>query len=215
MRLISLLINLKYFLKIAATLFLLLVSLGLGMAQDTLKINEKFYRLTLGGGFGSGYPLQEDDFGIGGNLDFTIQKNNSIYTLGIRVVTEFVLFESSNVDNSINSVDLTYGKVFKGGCFFSSISAGIACVKSEHKGKLLSREGGWLFATYTYEKIKHYTIGFPLSVKIFWVPLRFYGLGTELYANLNTVNPFYGINFCHQFGKLRRPKIKKNNSTLK
>ena len=52
-------------------------------AQDSLlKDNSKYYRFSLGNGIGSGYPLQEDDIGIGGTLEFAVQQNKSAYSLG-------------------------------------------------------------------------------------------------------------------------------------
>ncbi len=177
-------------------------------AQDSLRMHKKLnYRLTIGAGFGSGYPSQEENDGISVTGEFAIQREKNVYALGIRSVFEFDLLSTSYPNNSISSIDITYGKVLINGKFFSSISAGIGFIEGIERGKYLSRDGTGWFAPRYYEKIRFYTIGIPITAKMFWVPLRFYGIGLELYANINK-NPFYEINFCHQFGKLRPKKLK-------
>ena len=178
-------------------------------AQDTSKIAiPLYYRLTLGGGLGKGYPLAENDFGIGGIIEFAVQKKTSIYSFGIRGLGELAIFDQSNVNNSISSAEITYGKVFQARSFFAALSAGAGYISALQKGELLSREGGWFSSVSTYQKISYHTIGFPIAAKIFWLPARVYGIGIELYVNINSRNTFYGINFCHQFGKLKARNIR-------
>ncbi|MEO6327683.1 MAG: hypothetical protein ABIO55_02070 [Ginsengibacter sp.] len=192
--------------KNVGILFFLTLNICFANSQDTLGVEKKVYfRAAFGLGVGSGFPLQEDALGIAANIDFDLQKNRSVYTLGARQIGEFQLFNNSNINNAVNSLDVKYGRVFKGS-FFSSISAGIAWVIGVQKGQLLSREGGWFSSFSKYEKITYYTIGLPISAKILWMPIKSYGLGAELYVNINAKNPFYGINFCHQFGKVKADK---------
>ena len=177
-------------------------------AQDSSKTDVPlYYRVTLGGGIGSGYPLQVDGAGIGGLLEFALQRKTSIYSLGIRGVEEFNLLDASTPSNSVSSAEITYGKTFQARSFFASISAGVGYVTSLQKGELLQSTGSW-FGNSTYEKITHHGIGFPVAAKILWVPCRVYGVGTELYVNINSQHTFYGINICHQLGKLRPRKIR-------
>src|SRR5665647_3753600 len=90
--------------KIVGILFSLMINAGLVKSQDTLKTDKKlYYRLTMGVGIGSGYPLQEDDYGIGANIEFALQKQNAIYSLGARGLQEFQIFYYSNVTNSVSS----------------------------------------------------------------------------------------------------------------
>lgn len=186
--------------------FVLAVNIISVRAQDTLKVdNSLYYRLTIGGGFGGGNSIPED--GIGANIEFALQKQKSVFAVSVRGMEEFMLFSNSNVVKSITSADITYGIIFKRKALYTSISAGVGWVTNVQEGKLLSREGGWLFSSYTYEKLTYHNIDFPISAKIFWVPLKFYGIGVELFVNINK-NTFYGINFCHQFGKLRPANIK-------
>lgn len=199
----------KRYCQFIAILIYVLFNCTFIKAQDTLTEDKKlYYRLTLGAGIGAGYP-QQDGFGTGGTLEFALQKQKNAYSIGVRGIEEFEIFAYSNVPNSINSIDITYGKVFKNKSFYTSISAGAGLVTGVQKGKFISGSGGWFNSNSNYEKITHHTIGFPISAKIFWVPLSFTGVGLELYANINSKNTFYGINLCRQFGKLR-PPIKNN-----
>lgn len=172
-------------------------------AQDTLIDNSLYFRLTVGGGSGGSKSIKGN--GIGGTIEFAIQKRKAVFAAGIKGIEEFNLLSGSNVIRSISGADVTYGRVWKRNTFYSSISAGISWVISVQEGKLLSRQGGWLFGSYTYEKLTYNNLGFPISAKIFWVPARFYGIGAELFVNINKYT-FYGVNFCHQFGKLSSKK---------
>lgn len=174
------------------------------IAQDTSVRTKKILsRLTLAGGLGLGVPEQRGNYGFGSYVEFAIQKRESLYAIGVRELIEFDIFSTSNVQNKVGSVDLTYGKAYTKGNFYASLNAGFGYTTVVVKGSLISRQGGWLFSHSIYEKLSANTIGIPISCKIMWLPAKFYGIGLELYANLNGVNSFYGFNMAHQFGKLR------------
>ena len=186
-------------------------------AQDSSRRNKEYlYRFTVGGGFGNFYPGEDGDIpiGIGGTCEFALQSKNSVYALGIHRIEEFDIFVARLPINSINSFDITFGKVLTHGIFFSSLSAGIGFIDGTTRGKFLAYGPGFLSADY-YEKIKIHSIGIPISAKIFCVPLKFYApIGLELYLNINPNNTFYAINVCFQIGKLQ-PKgfqLSKRNS---
>ena len=166
-------------------------------AQDSVRAGKNIYYLTIGGGNGSGFPLQETN-GISGMLELGLQKDKVIYGLGVRGVGEIDIF--SDVNNSMMSIDLTYGRVYKTRRLFSSISAGLGYVTAVTKGEFISSDG-W-FATHYYEKYTNHTIGFPISAKAFWLPSTYIGFGAEVFANLNNLNSFYGVNFSIQFEKM-------------
>lgn len=187
--------------------FLLLFA-NLSYSQDSTAVKKKLpFRITIGWGIGNGYPFQDADFGVGGTIEFAVVKNNTVYAIGGRTVEEFTLFNNSNVNKSISSYDLTVGKIMTHGKIFTSISTGVGLVRGLYPGKLISREGAWLFGYYTYEKKWFTDIGIPVSIKGIWVPGRVYGLGFELFVNFNTKNIFYGVNFSHQFGRLNPKQI--------
>ena len=198
--------------------FLLFIPFLSAKAQDSVKINKKlYYRVTIGFGVGSGYPLQGNDFGIAGMLEVAIQKNNSLFSLGIRNLEELEIIFVPNVINSIQSIDVTYGRVFKKNAFYNSVSGGLGLVTSVQQGKILPGAGSGLSGGFsssffdinnTYEKIVKHTIGFPISAKLFWISSKFRrtnkkagsGLGIELFININSISTFYQMNFCFQFG---------------
>ena len=203
------------------TVLFLFINTGLVNAQDTLQIDKKlYYRVTIGAGIGYGYPLQEKhDFGIGANIEFALQKQMAVYGLGARGLQEFQIFAYANVTNSVSSIDMTYGRIFKKGAFFTSVSGGIGLVIGVQQGKLLSSGGGGFHSYSYYEKLVYHTIGFPLSAKIFWMPRKNNGLiknlsgglGIELFVNINSQKTFYGINLCTQL-RFKSPKNKKQKT---
>ena len=175
-----------------------------GISQDSSAENPIiYYRITLGGGLGKGYPQNYSETGIGGTFKIAVQRKKSLYTLSTTAVGEIALFDNSNVNNNISSIEVMYGKVLSTNKFFCNISGGLGFIRSQEKGAFISREGFWLFGYYNYEKINKSTIGIPISFQTFWIPTKFYGVGLDFYANINANNSFYVVSFCHQFGKLR------------
>ena len=182
------------------------------ISQDSSKPKTiTYYSVTLGGGLGKGYPQAASEIGIGGTLRGTIQRKKNLYTIGTTGLGEFKIFNLSNVYNNISSIEVMYGKAFSNNTFFCSISGGLGFLKSEEMGDFISRDGGWIFGYYTYDKIKRSAVGIPISFQTFWIPAKFYGIGLDFYANINSINSFYTISFCHQFGKLR-PAIKRKKT---
>ena len=178
------------------------------IAQDSAKSNGTTYRVSMNMGVGKGYPQTPNEGGIGGGLSLGIQQKKRIYEFGIRAVGEFDLFNSYNVDNTIQSVDVTFGKFIERKYFFCSINAGVGLVTSTERGLFISSEGG-LFGTSDYERLRHTVIGMPISAKILLVSNNVYALGIEVFVNLNKTNTFFGINLCNQFGNFGKVKSKK------
>ena len=173
-------------------------------AQDSNKIEKNIYYLSIGGGVGSGYPLQEKDHGISATIELSLQRSKAVYSLGVRGVGELSLF--ANVNNSIRSFDILYGRAYKIRRFYSSISAGVGAVTTITRGE---RRSG-LFGN-NYERVSVHTIGFPISAKALWLPSSYIGLGAEVFANHNNRTSFYGVNFCIRFEKM--PSRKKKNKS--
>lgn len=179
------------------------------LSLDTSKTKTiTYYRFTLGGGLGKGYPQAESQNGVGGTFRAAIQRKKKLYTLGTTGLGEIKILNYSNVNNKISSLEVMYGRVLYANKIFCSISGGLGYINSEETGAFISREGSWLFGYYTYEKIQRSSVGIPISFQTFWVPAKFYGIGLDFYANINSINSFYTVSLCHQFGKLR-PSVKK------
>ena len=186
----------------------------MGKSQNSSTIKPiTYYRVTIGGGLGKGYPQAASETGISASLEATIQRKTKLYSVSTRSLGEIGIFNNSNVNNNISSIELMYGKVLSSNTFFCSISGGLGYVYSEEKGEFISREGIWFFGYYTFEKIKKSTVGIPISFKIVYIPTKFYGIGLDFYANINVNNTFYTASLCHQFGKLR-PAVKKRKIKL-
>ena len=186
----------------------------MGKSQNSSTIKPiTYYRVTIGGGLGKGYPQAASETGISASLEATIQRKTKLYSVSTRSLGEIGIFDNSNVNNNISSIELMYGKVLSSNTFFCSISGGLGYVSSQEKGEFISREGIWFFGYYTFEKIKKSTVGIPISFKIVYIPTKFYGIGLDFYANINANNTFYTASLCHQFGKLR-PGVKKRKIKL-
>lgn len=164
------------------------------LAQDTLKKDKSlYYRAFIGMGSGSGRSLNTSNSPIGINLEFMVERNKTNFGIDIRTLSTTKM---SIMNDYIRSYDLTVGRVLKIKSLFSSLNLGIGYVDGET----------WHELADGYESKRYKTIGFPVSVKVFIVPFRFYGLGVDLYANINKKSSFYGVNICHQFGLLRKVK---------
>ena len=186
----------------------------MGKSQNSSTIKPiTYYRVTIGGGLGKGYPQAASETGISASLEATIQRKTKLYSVSTRSLGEIGIFNNSNVNNNISSIELMYGKVLSSNTFFCSISGGLGYVYSQEKGEFISREAVWFFGYYTFEKIKKSTVGIPISFKIVYIPTKFYGIGLDFYANINANNTFYTASLCHQFGKLR-PAVKKRKIKL-
>lgn len=180
-------------------LFLMTIS-TLSYAQDSSVVEKKIrYRITLGFGYGHGYPLQVRDDAVGGSLEFAIKNKSFLYAIGARAISKLTFFDGfDNFVHSISSYEFTMGKIFNKGQLFSTISAGVGLVNGRIGG-LFYVDGDPYFSS---DKYTYSTIGFPVSLKGIWVPGTNYGVGVELYANFNSKNIFYGINLSQQFGRV-------------
>lgn len=187
-----------------ATIMISISTIG----QDSTGKKKTVYRVSLNMGIGKGYPQTPDEGGIGGGLSLGIQEKKRIYEFGVRAVGEFDLFNSYNVDNTVQSVDVTFGKFIERKYFFGSINAGIGLVTVIQRGLFISSEGG-LFGSSNYERLKHNVIGMPISMKILCSD-NGYAIGIEIFVNVNKSNTFFGINLCNQIGNFRNGKQKKN-----
>jgi hypothetical protein len=56
---------------------------------------------------------------------------------------------------------------------------------------------------YNYEHNKSNTMGLSLRGKIEFLPIKYIGLEIATFANINSIKPIIGIEFCIHFGKVR------------
>jgi hypothetical protein len=206
------------------TICVLLLCIGCtsASAQDsTKKENEKKYlhRISYGAGLGND---DVNTFGVGGIsllLEYGLQKNNTIYSIGFRGITDLGPFFVSP-PNLLGGIDITYGKLIQKKSLFASANAGISLVVSSIRDQFLYfHEPRGFFSVAEYSTIKKGGIGIAASTKIYWIPTRYFGVGLELYANINSIHSFYASSFGFQFGRLRfknsfTKKKKNENNTL-
>lgn len=74
--------------KASVLLIILFTSFHI-QAQNSLSNNDLFYSISVGAGIGKSPNFEYGDYGIGGMFDFTLQKNNSLATIGYRGTENF------------------------------------------------------------------------------------------------------------------------------
>jgi hypothetical protein len=180
---------------------LLFVSIVKSFAQQKGTFKNLQYRLSLSAGLGGGFP-QQDAGGIGGNVEFAVQKNKNVLALGVTGTSEFRPILNSNITNSVEAVNLYYGRTITSKKLTAIFNAGLSYVSTRERGQFLYSERG-LFGKKYYEELKTSGLGMPISIKGIYEATNFMGFGVELFANINKNASFYGAAICWQFGRLR------------
>ena len=181
-------------------LFLLFTSFYI-QAQNELKNNDLFYSLSIGAGIGKSPNFEDGNYGIGGMMDFTLQKNKSLATIGYRGTGELGVLNSANPSRTMSSIDLLYGRLLSDKKLIISIQTGVGLVGSLERGEFLYSDGFW--GTTYYERMTSYTIGLPISSKALISLSKHFALGLEGYLNINDKNTFYGLNLSASFKKYK------------
>ena len=183
---------------ILTTVSLLFPSISKG--QDSSKRAFNINRLTLGYGIGfDSYPDNRNlNFAI--SIDYSIQKNKNLFTLGCHSSNEMNFILGPRPNNRVNSYEITYGRTHTKGDYFFALSGGMSYNHRIERGKYLYSES--ILGPDHYEKIGVSTLGVPISIRSVWNVFRKYGVGLELYANINKTS-YYCITLISQFGNLR------------
>jgi hypothetical protein len=187
--------------KILFTFTLLIVLLNKNYAQDSTNIDKRiFVKITLGAGIGTGYPKQNNSFGIAGIGELNLQKQNNFITIGSRGISEFIILGSNSVDNSLSTAEITYGKLFEKKRFSFIASMGLSYITFQEQGAIIPRNTGFqIFSTTDYEKVNYYAVGIPISFKAFLNYKKKRGWLFEIFGNINNKILFGGINIANQF----------------
>ena len=193
--------------KISFLLFLLFTSL-LAQAQNDLRNNDLFYSISIGAGIGKSPNFEDGNYGIGGMMDVTLQKNKSLATIGYRGTGELGVMASSSPLRTMTSIDLLYGRLLTDNKLIITIHTGIGLVGNLERGLFLYSGSGFLSRSY-YEKIKMHTVGLPVSSKALIPLAKHFALGLEGYLNINNQNTFYGVNISASFNKYALNKKEK------
>jgi hypothetical protein len=180
-----------------AILFLLILN-GKNYAQNNIESDNRFFlKMAFGLGIGSGYPKQNSSFGIGGLGEISCNKQKNFLNIGTRGISEVQLF--NNISNSLSTAEITYGRLFQKNKFYFTTNFGISHITFQEQGVVIPNlTPGINFGT-DYEEINYYSIGFPISLKIFPIPKTKTGLQFELFGNFNNKIHFGGVNIAYQF----------------
>ena len=187
--------------KISILLFLL-SSFLFTQAQNNLRNNDLLYSFSIGAGIGKSPNFELSKIGIGGMIEFNLQKNKSLATIGYRGTGEFQFLAPSKPAVTMTSIDLLYGRVLSDKKINVSINTGIGLVGNLERGKFLYSDPG-LFGASHYQKVRSFTVGLPISSKALISLSKHFGLGLEGYININSKNTFYGLNLCATFKKYK------------
>ncbi len=180
-------------------------------AQDTSNIaNWLYLKITLGAGIGSGYPKQNNSFGLAGFGEISVNKERNFFSIGSRGMTEFIILGRNSVPNSLSTAEIGYGRLFLKNKFIFIANLGLSYITFQEQGELIpSNTGFQLFNSTEYEKVNHYSLGIPISIKVFFNSKKKRGWLFELFGNLNSKISFGGMNIANQFIVY---KTKKNNT---
>jgi hypothetical protein len=169
-------------------------------AQDTSNIDKRFFvKITLGAGIGSGYPKQQA-LGLSGLGEIALSKEKNFISIGTRGITEFDILAASNVTNSLSTAEVTYGRLFQKNKIAFIAALGVSYITFQEKGAIIPRNTGFqLFSSTDYEKVNYYSIGLPISLKLFFDSKKKRGWLFEIFGNINNKIPLVGFNIANQF----------------
>lgn len=171
-------------------------------AQNDLRNIDLFYSISIGAGIGTSPNFEIGEIGIGGMIDFNLQKKKSSATIGYRGTGEYQFLAPSYPSVTMTSIDLLYGRVLTDKKLNVSVNTGIGLVGSLERGNLLYVDPG-IFGSAHYEKLRSFTVGLPVSSKVLISLSKHFGLALEGYININNKNTFYGLNLCATFKKYK------------
>ena len=201
--------------------FVLILALIFGCiqikAQDSTSRKSHFFWVD----FGAGESSINELTGPGYEVSFSYQwKNNVISLRKFRdyenQVQESFSFGITNFDQprlNLEEYSILFGKCYKKGSLYTSFSLGISILKFDERGQYLYTDtiklsNWWTGSVYNAEGDRHFehlkktAIGFPVQGEIFWNG-RFIGIGTKIFANLNTNKSNWGVLFSVRMGLLR------------
>ena len=192
------------------TLFFLLLIYAQSLYSQTTSDSSHLLFSTLGFGSYRGEKSSGLDFQL--SLDY--QKKNYQWKFRYIGASEFQLF-GPDPPESYNDIGVLYGRVANAQNIQLSLSGGLGIVAGTMRGDYIS-SSGVLFPSSQYETKHVFTVGIPLEAAINYNPFKSFGLGFAVYANLNAVNSFWGINLMFKVGTvkhIRRVNQVRNNFT--
>jgi hypothetical protein len=159
-----------------------------------------FVKIALGAGIGTGYPKQNNSFGLAGMGEISLNKQRNFLNIGSRGITEFIILGSNSVTNSLSTAEISYGRLLQKNRLSFIVNIGLSYITFQEQGAIIPRNTGvQIFSSTNYEKINYYSIGVPVSLKLFFNPRKKRGWLFEIFGNINNKISFGGINIANQF----------------
>lgn len=177
--------------------FLITLNLLNSYCQDSIPKNKKYW---LDSGFGVTNKI-DDEIYAALNLSLNYIQNKSVYKLRLLGISEFNIFGQSESAVSIGALT---GKHFSNKFFQISFLGGLGITfNHELTDNVIGRTGSGFLSSSIYETQKNTLISFPLEIEFIFKPIKFYGIGVSLFADINSKKSSFGIMLKGGFGKFR------------
>ena len=178
-------------------IFLITINLFNSYSQDSIPKVKKYW---IDSGIGVTNEIDNENY-IALNLSLNYIQGKSFYKLRLLGVSEFNIFGQS--ENTLTIGGLT-GKHYSSKFFQISFLGGLGITFNEElTDNVIGRTGSGWFSSSIYETRKSTLISIPLEIEFIFKPIKFYGLGFSLFADINSKKPSFGIMFKSGFGKFR------------
>lgn len=166
-------------------------------SQDSIPKNKKYW---FDSGIGFTSKIDNKNY-IAMNLSLNYISKKSLYKLRLLGVTEFNIFSQS--ENAISLGGLT-GMHYSSKFFQVSFLGGLGITFNEEitQNKIGSTGSGF-FSSSIYETKKYASLSIPLEIELYLKPIKFWGIGLSIFADINSRKPLFGILFKSGFGKYR------------
>lgn len=182
---------------IISGLFILFTSLN---GQKTDFSNAKYW-LDIGAGT---FSSAEDNSGVSLNLGASFVPAKTLYK--IRYLHNFEFKFGGDVPNEhYTNFGLLGGRGFSGKFTQVYFSGGMGITYGLIRGRFLYRDppDSWLWKSDHFEEVRFTTFSIPLEIHFVFKPIKYAGIGTTLFADINTKRANVGIILIIGLGKLR------------
>lgn len=162
--------------------------------------NNEINKYWIGSGLGVTSKINNDMY-VAMNLSMNYVQNNTHYKLSLLGASEFEIFGQSEGTVTFGGL---IGKHYSSKFTQISFLGGLGINFSEEltSNKIGTTGSGW-FSSNIYETNTTTSISIPLEIEFIFKPIRFYGIGISLFADINSNKPFVGILLKGGLGKFR------------
>lgn len=176
---------------------LIFVNISNIYSQDSIPKVKKYW---LDSGFGITNRINNENY-VAINFSLNYIQHKSVYKLRLLGVSEFNLFSQSEGTLTIGGLT---GKHFSNKFFQISFLGGLGITfNRELTDNITGYTGSGWFSSAIYETKTSTLISVPLEIEFIFKPIKFYGIGFSLFADLNSKQPSFGILLKGGLGKFR------------